>query len=136
MGPASICSHHSPRFQPIYNVHLEMINILVAICTWGQAWTGKTLLVHCDNAAVVSVLTTGATGDLTLAVMARKITMEMAKFDINLRTVHIAAKVNVVTDCLSRWAMGDQYRHKLQITLSCPLWVQPPEDALTLNWLI
>ena len=42
-----------------------MVNILVAIRTWGRAWTGKTLLVHCDNAAVVSVLTTGLKGPHT-----------------------------------------------------------------------
>ena len=113
-----------------------MINILVAIRTWGQAWTGKTLLVHCDNAAVVSVLTTGATKDLTLAAMARDITMEVAKLDINLRTVHIAGKINVVADCLSRWSMGEQFRRKSQSILPCPQWVQPPDKALTLNWLI
>ena len=120
-----------------YNiVHLEMINILVAIRTWGQAWTGKTLLVHCDNAAVVSVLITGATKDLTLAAMARNITMEVAKLDINLCTAHFAGKINVVADCLSRWSMGEQYRKKSQSILPCPQWVQPPDNALTLNWLI
>ena len=113
-----------------------MINILVAIRTWGQAWTGKTLLVHCDNAAVVSVLATGATKDLTLAAMARNITMEVAKLDINLRSVHIAGKINVVADCLSRRSMGNQYRQKLHSILPFPQWVQPPENALTLNWLI
>ena len=118
-----------------YNVvHLEMINILVAIRTWGQAWTGKTLLVHCDN--VASVLSTGATKDLTLAAMARNITMEVAKLDINLRTVHIAGKTNIVADCLSRWFMGNQYRQKLHSILPCPQWVQTPENALTLNCLI
>ena len=91
-----------------YNiVHLEMMNILVAIRTWSQAWTGKTLLVHCDNAAVVSVLTTGVTKDLTPAAKARNITMEVAKLDINLHSVHIAGKINVVADCLSRWPMGE-----------------------------
>ena len=117
-------------------VHLEMINILVAIRTWGPAWTGKTLLVHCDNAAVFSVLTTGATKNLTLAAMARNITMELAKLDINMRTVHIAGKIHVVADCLSRWSMGGQYRYKLQSIRPCPQWVQPPENALTLNWLL
>ena len=120
-----------------YNiVHLEIINILVAIRTWGQAWRGKTLLVHCDNAAVVSVLITGVIKDLTLAAMARNITMEVASLDINLFTVHIADKINVVADCLSRWSMGEQYRKKLQSILLCPQWVQPPDNALTLNWLI
>ena len=84
-----------------YNiVHLEMIKIPVAIHTWGQAGIGTTLLVYCDNAAVV--LTTGATKDLILAPMARYLTTEVAKLDINLCTVHIVGKFDKVADCLYR----------------------------------
>ena len=120
-----------------YNiVHLEMLNILVAVRTWGEAWVGKTLLVHCDNAAVVSVLHSVATRDLTLAAIARNITMEIAKNDINLHTVHIPGKLNVVADCLSRWSFGPQYRDKLYSILPCPHWVITPSNALHLNWSI
>ena len=35
-------------------VHLEMLNILVAIRTWGQQWHGKAVRIACDNQAVVS----------------------------------------------------------------------------------
>ena len=113
-----------------------MLNILVAVRTWGKAWEGKTLLVHCDNAAVVSVLQSGATRDLTLAAIARNITMEIAKNDINLHTVHIPGKLNVVADCLSRWSLGPQYRDKLHSILPCPNWVISPSNALHLNWFI
>ena len=120
-----------------YNiVHLEMLNILVAVRTWGQAWVGKTLLVHCDNAAVVSVLQSGGTKDLTLAAMARNITMEIAKHDINLHTIHIPGKFNVVAHCLSWWSSGPQYRAKLYSILPCPDWVVTPCNALYLNWSI
>ena len=44
-------------------VHLEMLNILVAIRTWGNAWSGTTVRIHCDNQAVVNVLNTGRTKD-------------------------------------------------------------------------
>ena len=113
-----------------------MLNILVAVRTWGGAWVGKTLLVHCDNAAVVSVLQSGATKDLTLAAITRNITMEVAKHDINLHTVHVAGKLNVVADCLSRWSLGPQYRDKLYSILPCPDWVNHPFNALHLNWSI
>ena len=45
--------------------HLEMLNILVRV--WGPAWQGKKLLVHCNNQAVVTILNSGATRDLTMA---------------------------------------------------------------------
>ena len=70
-------------------VHLEMLNILVAIRTWGSAWTGTTIKIHCDNQAVVSVLNTGRTKDSILAAIIRNILMEAAEKDICLRTVHI-----------------------------------------------
>ena len=120
-----------------YNiVHLEMINILVAVRTWAEDWRGRTLLVHCDNAAVVSVLQSGATKDLTLAAIARNITMEVAKYDINLHTVHIAGKMNTVADCLSRWSLGPQYRDRLYTILPSPHWVLTPSNTLHLNWSI
>ena len=40
-------------------VHLEMLNIMVTIRTWGQFWAGQKICIHCDNQAVVCVLTTG-----------------------------------------------------------------------------
>ena len=48
-------------------VHLEMLNILVAHHTWGDKWAGKAILVHCDNQALVFVIQSGRTRDLTLA---------------------------------------------------------------------
>ena len=54
-------------------VRYEMLNIMVAIRTWGMGWSGKTVLIHCDNEAVVTVLTSGRTKDLTLADIARNI---------------------------------------------------------------
>ena len=44
-------------------VHLEMLNILVAMRLWGPSWKGKNIKIHCDNAAVVCVLTTRKTKD-------------------------------------------------------------------------
>ena len=70
-------------------MHLEMLNILVAIRVWGPQWYGKAIQIACDNQAVVMVLNSGKTLDLTLAAIARNIVMEAAQFDIFLKTVHI-----------------------------------------------
>ena len=42
-------------------VHLEMLNILVAIRVWGNVWKYHRILIKCDNQAVVSVLNSGKT---------------------------------------------------------------------------
>ena len=94
--------------------HLEMLNILVALRVWGPAWQGKKLLVHCDNQAVVAILNSGATRDLTLAAIARNIFMESAKCDINLSVIHILGKDNPIADLLSRWYITDNANTKLR----------------------
>ena len=53
-----------------YNIaHLEMVNLAVALKIWGHLWVKKRMEIHCDNGAVVAVLSFGrarnpATGDL------------------------------------------------------------------------
>ena len=41
--------------------YLEMVNILAAIKVWHVQWAGLSVMIKCDNQAVVSVLTTGRT---------------------------------------------------------------------------
>ena len=83
-------------------VHLEMLNILMALRVWGHRWQGKQIVIHCDNQAVVIILNTGKTKDSTLAANTRNIAMLMATNDINVKTVHIPGKHNTVADSLSR----------------------------------
>ena len=89
-----------------------MLNILVAIRTWGHQWGGKAVKISCDTKAVVSVLNSGKTRDLTLAAIARNIFMEAAQADILLKTVHIMGKANDIADSLSRWTIDPHYRQK------------------------
>ena len=93
-----------PRGYENYNItHLEMLNILVAIRTWAPHWRHKALTIHCDNEAAVRILNTGHTRDMTLAAIARNISMLTARFDLETRTMHIQGKKNIVADILSRW---------------------------------
>ena len=47
--------------------HREVLAILVAARLWGHLWQNLRILVHCDNAAVVSSLNSGRVQDPTLA---------------------------------------------------------------------
>ena len=84
-------------------VHLEMINILVAIKAFGPILAQKKVLVKCDNQAVVSVLKHSRTKDAFLAACARNIWLLAAGYDLEMDYVHIKGKENVVADLLSRW---------------------------------
>ena len=117
-------------------VHLEMLNIMVTIRTWGQFWTGQRICIHCDNQAVVCVLTTGKTKDATLAAIARNILMEIAQFDINLKTVHIRGKSNQIADSLSRWFLDTNCQRTVFQAIKNPIWNHIPLERLLINWQI
>lgn len=48
--------------EPIASLHItvkELAPIVVAAAVWGINWRGKTILVECDNSAVVSIINRG-----------------------------------------------------------------------------
>ena len=113
-----------------------MLNILVAFRPWVHCWAGKAILVHCDNQAVVSVIQSDKTNDLTLAALGRNIAMTTATYDIDLRTIHILDKNNSIADALSRWALGPQYHNRFYSLCPDNYWVYPNEDDLYIDWSI
>ena len=124
------------KFKKFHISILEMLNILLAIRVWSTQWTGCEIRVHCDNAAVVSVLNNGKTKDKDLAAIARNIFMACAKFDrnifmacakfdrnifmacakfdIHLYVTHIQGTKNTVADLLSRWTGSPAQNAKLK----------------------
>ena len=70
-------------------VHLEMLNIVVALKIWAAQWCYKKLRIKCDNMAVVGVLTFGKTKDSILATCARNVWLLSAMFNISIHIEHI-----------------------------------------------
>ena len=84
-------------------VHFEMLNIMVAFRVWGHQWKDDNIKVHCDNAAVVSILNSGRTKDKFLAACARTLWLIKAKYNIKVTVEHIQGVKNIYADTLSRW---------------------------------
>ena len=114
-------------------VHLEMLNILVAIRMWGQKWGGQSVLFHCDNQAVMTVLSTGRTKDLTLAAISRNLFMESAKFEVDLKLIRIHGKANTIADALSRLLSEPQFMNLIESSVPHPIWFEPNPDMLIIN---
>ena len=98
--------YSTPIFD-IYNhkltiVHLEMLNLIIALKLWGHRWAHMTVRFYCDNLAVVQVVNTGKTRDEWLALCLRNIWLLIASYDITLKVDHIRGSVNNVADMLSR----------------------------------
>ena len=124
------------NFENYSIVHLEMLNILVALRVWAKEWSNKKILLKCDNQAVVSVLNSGKTQDLTLAAMARNINMLLAVKDIELQIIHILGTDNKIADLLSRWNITNNPEAKLRQLVKNPLWLTLPDNILNLDWSI
>ena len=68
-------------------VHLEMLNIVVALKVWATQWSNKKLHIKCDNMPVVEVLTSGKTKDNILATCARNVWLLSAIFNISILNI-------------------------------------------------
>ena len=98
-------------------VVLEMFNILVATRLWAFKWANKNVLIHCDNEAVVTILNSGKSKDVTLSRISRNIFMQCASHDIQLQVKHVPGKNNNIADLLSRWQVTDNAKEKLSLLL-------------------
>ena len=117
-------------------VHLEMLNILVAIRVWGKVWKHQRILIKCDNQAVVSVLNSGKTQDLTLAAIARNIMMEISEQDIDLQVIHILGVENKVANLSSRWFITNNPGKILNKYLLNPMWLHLHTNIAHIDWSI
>jgi len=115
-------------------VHLEMLNILVALKIWAHEWAKSKVILHCDNWAVVSTLNSGKGRDRYLLAVARNVWLWAAQYDIDLQVVFIRGRDNHVADLLSRWYIPGTNRSKLTSLLaSNPLWYDVTLDTLSVD---
>ncbi len=81
---------------------LEMLNALVALRLLARELEGHIVELRCDNAPAVAVLQSGRGRCGKLLRCARAIWKVTARHHIDIRVSHIAGKLNVLADALSR----------------------------------
>ena len=139
VGLGGRCGHlvyHLPIVKHYANltiVHLEMVNILVALRVFAHLWSKQRILVKCDNQAVVHVLTTGRTKDAFLAACARNIWLVSAQSDVELSYRHVMGRDNGVADLLSRWQNTTAQHIELQSKIGSHLWLNVRSKLLEIN---
>ena len=124
------------KFENYTIVHLEMLNILVALRVWSHQWAAGKILLKCGNQAVVSVLISGRTQELTLGAMARNISMLLAIHDSELQVIHILGSDNKVADLLFRWFITENPANKLFQFIKDPVWLNVNHEILKVDWSI
>ena len=79
-----------------------MYNITVALKVWARRWQNKVVCIFCDNLGAVTVSQTGKTRDPFLNAWLHALWLTAARFNIQVRVMHIPGKDNVLADALSR----------------------------------
>ncbi len=91
-----------------------MLTVVVAMKLWSKFWANKRVMVSCDNAAAVSVLTHGRSTDAYLLSCAREIWLLTAQHDIELAVQHKAGYTNTDADALSRQHLSTTFDVTIQ----------------------
>ena len=81
----------------------ELYAVVVAAATFGQHWTGKRIVFHCDNMCVVHVLCSGTSKNVALMNLVRRLFYIAAMYQFECRAQYINTHANSTADSLSRY---------------------------------
>ncbi len=81
----------------------ELYPLVVAAFLWGNEWSSKCILVHCDNEAVVQCVNKGRSHSPALTPFLRRLKWISACDQFIIVAKHIAGSKNQVADSLSRF---------------------------------
>ena len=70
----------------------ELAPIVIACAVWGRRWQGRSIHCVCDNAAVVSIITSGSSRDATVMHLMWCLFFFQAVFSLSLHSVHLPGK--------------------------------------------
>ena len=80
----------------------ELLPIVVAMAMWGKKWRGIRVRCRCDNAAVVTMLSSGSSKDERVMHLLRSLFLFLASYDVSIFGEHILGIENGPGDSLSR----------------------------------
>ena len=81
---------------------LEFWVLLASIALWGHLWTGKNVLLYCDNDACCDVMVCGRPKDKQMVELFREYTYRVCLYKFNPVIKKISSKENKIADFLSR----------------------------------
>ena len=80
----------------------ELYAIVMACEVWGKHWSGKRLLFHCDNQAIVHVWESGLSRSSSLMCLVRALFFVAARCNFHVLIAHIPGIENSIADSPSR----------------------------------
>ena len=80
----------------------ELLRVLLACIIWGKEWSGKRVICHCDNMAVVEVLNSGYSKDKDMMHLLRCLFFISEYHHFLVEAVHLPGKSNDAANAPSR----------------------------------
>ena len=97
----------TPDQVPLSVEFKELFAILMACATWGHLWRRQCILVHCDNQAIVSCMSSGTSKSASVMLLLRNLFYVSALHSFTVTVKHVAGKSNCIADSLSRFHMQE-----------------------------
>jgi hypothetical protein len=79
---------------------------------WGSNFSGKKIIINCDNLVTVRVINTGASRNKFLQSCLREICFIAAINNFDIKCRHISGSENRIPDLLSRWDLHVKFEQK------------------------
>ena len=76
--------------------------MLVSLFVWGEQLRNKKILFHCDNYAVLHIISKMSSKSENVMVLLRKFTLQCMNLNVVVKAVHVSGVKNELTDSISR----------------------------------
>lgn len=83
--------------------YLELVPVALAIQIWGSKLQSKKIIMHIDNIAVVQIINQKTSKSSRVMSLLRPLLLQLLRFNIQIRCVHIPGPSNTIADAISRF---------------------------------
>ena len=92
-------------------IHIkEFVTLLIAVKLWGESWSKKRILIHCDNMAVCLSINNQNPKDDDLQECLRELIYWESLYSFKIGAIYIETKKNHLADFMSRSTKSSEHR--------------------------
>ena len=88
-----------------YISFLELVPVVLALYLWADELTGKKVLFHIDNLALVSIMNKRSSKNVMIMKLIRPFVLLTMLSNVQFKAVHVEGVTNAIADSISRFQM-------------------------------
>ena len=102
MSTTWFCVKFPPKWLSYHITIKEFYPIVISTFIFGHKLRNHSIVYHCDNQAVVSIINKQSSRNRKVMVLLRQFVLNCLNFNLDFKSVHIAGSQNVTSDLISR----------------------------------